>query len=147
MLHGLLWLPLLLFFFGITWAGWNEYQKVETYKQWAAQFERAKYDIYAALGQTERTLIWGRPTRQGITDLQSAQLDLIGSIDLLVKGETPVSPTGKQQTQKSEAILRLNLEDGSTPQIPFTDADLAKQWHDFLVKTLTTDEVKEEPAA
>lgn len=140
MVHGLLWLPLLIFFFWITWAGWNEYQKVETYKQWAAQFERAKYDIYAALGQTERTLTWGLPTRQGITDLQSAQLDCVGSIDLLVKGEEPVSQTVNHQTQKSAAIIQLNLEDGSTPQIPFTDADLAKQWHGFLVKTLTSTE-------
>ncbi|MBE9067670.1 hypothetical protein IQ260_13495 [Leptolyngbya cf. ectocarpi LEGE 11479] len=140
MVHGLLWLPLLIFFFWITWAGWNEYQKVETYKQWATQFERAKYDIYAALGQTERTLTWGRPTRQGITDLQSAQLDLVGSIELLVKGEGPMSQTVNHQTQKSEAIIQLNLEDGSTPQIPFTDTDLAKQWHGFLVKTLTSAE-------
>lgn len=145
MIHGLLWLPLLIFFFWITWAGWNEYQKVETYKQWATQFERAKYDIYAALGQAERTLTWGLPTRQGITELQSAQLDLVGSIDLLIKGEEPLSPTVNNQAQtskpiKNEAVIQLNLEDGSTPQIPFTDAALAKQWHEFLVKTLMANE-------
>lgn len=137
MIHGLLWLPLLIFFFGITWAGWNEYKKVETYKQWATRFERAKYDIYAALGQSEHTLTWGRPTRQGIIDLKRAQLDDVTSIELLIKGEDAFRQKVSGKARKSEAILQLNLEDGRTPQIPFTNVDLAKQWHQFLLKTLT----------
>ena len=136
MIHGLLWLPLLVFFFWITWAGWNEYQKVETYKQWASQFERAKYDLYAALGQSNRTLTWGLPTRQGIIDLQTAQIDHIQTIDLLVKNDDAFAQTVKGIAKKGEAVIQLNLKDGKTPQIPFTDAELAAQWHQFLVKTL-----------
>ncbi|NEQ52403.1 MAG: hypothetical protein F6K11_20050 [Leptolyngbya sp. SIO3F4] len=136
MVHGLLWLPLLFFFFWITWAGWNEYQKVETYKEWASQFERAKYDIYAALGQAERSLTWGLPTRQGVVDLQTAQIDTIQSIDLLLKGSDAFTKEVKGITKKADAIIQLNLKDSSKPQIPFTDADMAKQWHGFLVKKL-----------
>ena len=138
MLHGLLWLPLLVFFFWITWAGWNEYQKVETYKQWATQFERAKYDIYAALGQTAQTLTWGIPTRNGVVDVQTAQLNSLRSTDLLIKGDEAFKRGVNGPAQKGDAVIQLNLEDGSTPQIPFTDAELAKQWHGFLVKTLET---------
>ena len=138
MIHGLLWLPLLVFFFWITWAGWNEYQKVETYQQWATQFERAKYDIYAALGQKDRTLTWGLPTRKGVIELQTAQLDQISTIDLLTKGDDTFTQTATDTAQKSEAVLQLNLEDGNTPQIPFTDEDLAKQWHGFLLQALAS---------
>ncbi|MEN8446684.1 MAG: hypothetical protein ABG776_16925 [Cyanobacteria bacterium J06555_13] len=136
MLHGLLWLPLLIFFFWITWAGWNEYKKVETYKQWATQFERAKYDIYAALGQAESTLTWGLPTRQGIVNLQQAQLDNVHMIDLLVKGDKTFNEQVKGTAKKGEAIIQLSLKGGETCQIPFTDTELAKQWHGFLTKTL-----------
>ena len=136
MVHGLLWLPLLVFFFWITWAGWNEYQKVETYKQWATQFERAKYDIYAALGQSDRTLTWGLPTRQGVIDLHKAELNHIHTIDLLIKGDDTFTQNVKGIAKKGEAVIQLNLEDGTTPQIPFTDATLAKQWHEFLVQHL-----------
>lgn len=140
MIHGLLWLPLLVFFFWITWAGWNEYQKVETYKQWATQFERAKYDIYAALGQKDHTLTWGLPTRKGILDLQTAQLDQICTVELFTQGDNTLGQGVKNIAPKSEAVIQLNLEDGATPQIPFTDVDLAKQWHGFLVQALAATE-------
>ena len=45
--RGLLWLPLLVMFCWLAWAGWNEYQKIESYKLWASQFERHKSDISA----------------------------------------------------------------------------------------------------
>ena len=141
MVHGLLWLPLLVFFIWITWAGWNEYQKVETYQQWASQFERAKYDIYAALGQTAQTLTWGLPTRQGIIDLQSVELNHVQSIDLVHKQENAFKQTVQGAAQKSEAVIQLTLKDGTTPQIPFSDADLAEQWHRFLAKTIETIEI------
>ena len=134
MVHGLLWLPLLVFFFWITWAGWNEYRKVETYKQWATQFERAKYDIYAALGQVDRTLTWGRPTRQGIVELESAQLDQVAAVALLLKGDNQLD-----RTVKGAAVIQLQLGEGRKRLIPFTDATLAEQWHQFLVKTLAAD--------
>lgn len=136
MVHGLLWLPLLAFFIWITWAGRNEYQKVETYKQWATQFERAKYDIYAALGQTGHTLTWGLPTPQGIINIQSIQLDQVDSVGLLIKGDNTFAQLAADSVKKSEALLQLNLTNGNASQIPFTDAELAQQWYTFLAKTI-----------
>ncbi|MEA5464556.1 hypothetical protein [Leptothoe sp. PORK10 BA2] len=137
MVHGLLWLPLLIFFFWITWAGWNEYKKVETYKQWATQFERAKYDIYAALGQSAGTLTWGLPTRQGIVNIQRTQLDQVCGVDLLIKGDTNFKQVVQGPAKKGDAVLHLRLTDQQPCQIPFTDAELAKQWHQFLTTTVT----------
>ena len=37
--RGLLWLPLLGVFIWLSWAGWNEYQKLEAYRAWAESFE------------------------------------------------------------------------------------------------------------
>jgi hypothetical protein len=69
--RGLLWLPLLVVFFWLAWSGWNEYQKIESYKRWAEQFERHKYDIYAVLGQKGDRITWGRPTRNDPLDIQT----------------------------------------------------------------------------
>ena len=84
MIHGLLWLPLLFAFFWLAWSGWNEYQKIEAYRLWAGQFERAKYDIYAVLAQKDSDLTWGKPTRQGPIELQTFSLKDVQSINLLV---------------------------------------------------------------
>ncbi len=134
MVHGLLWLPLLIFFFWITWAGWNEYQKVETYKQWANQFERAKYDICAALGQSDRTLTWGLPTRGGIVDLQSVDLDRVHTLNLLLKTDEQFARVGA--AKKGDAVIQLTLENGDIASIPFTNVEIAQQWHDFLGQRL-----------
>ncbi|MBT9312142.1 hypothetical protein [Leptothoe kymatousa] len=136
MVHGLLWLPLLIFFFWITWAGWNEYQKVETYKQWANQFERSKYDILAALGQSERNLTWGLPTRQGIINTQTIDFNQVRSISLIAKGDATFAEAAQDLAKKSEAFLQLQLTDDEQPQIPFTDVDIAQKWCSFLTKTL-----------
>ncbi|NMG58545.1 hypothetical protein E1H12_08395, partial [Geitlerinema sp. P-1104] len=57
--RGLIWLPLLVLFFGLAWAGWNEFRKVDAYQGWAKGFDRAKYDILSVLGQRGDRLVWG----------------------------------------------------------------------------------------
>ncbi|HEY9736368.1 MAG TPA: hypothetical protein V6D06_08800, partial [Trichocoleus sp.] len=84
--RGLLWLPLLAVFIGLAWAGWNEYQKVEAYKLWAQQFERAKYDIFAVMGQSGSQLTWGKPTRRDPIELESLSLDSVSQINLEADG-------------------------------------------------------------
>ncbi|MBD3561673.1 hypothetical protein H6S82_22920, partial [Planktothrix sp. FACHB-1355] len=77
--RGLIWLPLLALFIWLAWAGWNEFQKVEAYRRWASQFERAKYDIYAVLGQNGSNLTWGKPTRTEPVNLQTFSLKNVKS--------------------------------------------------------------------
>ncbi len=133
MAHGLLWLPLLITFIGLAWAGWNEYQKVEGYKIWAQKFQRAKYDIYAVLGQNGNDLTWGKPTRKGIADLQTLSLEAVQAVQLKVDGRViagqPLPDQGKT------IVLEFTLTD-QTVQIPFTEVALASQWATVLQKEI-----------
>jgi len=128
--RGLLWLPLLGVFGWLAWAGWNEYQKLEAYQQWAAEFERAKYDIYAVLGQQGDRLVWGQPTRQGPIALQAVTISAIQTLTLYGV-ETPIPATAKLPKGCTIAIA-LELDDKTQRWIPFTDADLALAWKNQL---------------
>ena len=132
--RGLMWLPLLAIFIGLAWAGWNEYQKLEAYRVWAEQFAKAKYDIYAVLGQQEDSLTWGKPTRSGPVNLQSFSLKNVQSIQLLVNGavvdlESPPS-SGKV------IVLEFLLKDAKPVQVPFTEIPLAAKWEKYLQQEL-----------
>ncbi|MDJ1184305.1 hypothetical protein [Roseofilum casamattae] len=128
--RGLLWLPLLAVFIGLAIAGWREYQKVEVYREWAKDFDRSKYDVYAVLGQNSDRLTWGKPTVSGLADVQTiAESDVIQirllSDDRIVSFENP--PSGKT------VILQLSLNgEKKTVDIPFTDAQLAGEWGKYL---------------
>lgn len=130
--RGLFWLPLLGLFIWLAWAGWNEYRKLEAYKAWAVDFERAKYDIYAALGQQGDRLVWGRPTRQGPVELQTISLHEVAAI-------APYDPASESATSMNlprgcEAGITLTLTTGEVRCIPFTDAELALAWQNQLQK-------------
>lgn len=130
--RGLMWLPLLALFLGLAWAGWNEYQKVEAYKQWATSYNRAKYDIYAALGQTGDILTWGKPTRRGVIDTHSLSLHDVSSIAVRVGDRTLASADlepAPPSDLKGRAALEFHMKTAQpTVTIPFTDVTLATQW-------------------
>ena len=86
--RGLLWLPLLFAFFWLAWQGSQEYQKLEAYQIWAAQFERAKYDIYAVLAQKGDDITWGKPTTKGPIELETFSLLDVQEIRFLVNGNS-----------------------------------------------------------
>ena len=130
MVRGLLWLPLLAVFIGLTWAGWNEYRKVEVYKQWATHFERAKFDIYAVLGQQGDQLTWGRPTRNGVVETETLDLLQVEHLSMEVDGQ---SIDLKQPHKQGRFELGFTLKGGKKKSIPFTDGEIARQWFDFLV--------------
>jgi hypothetical protein len=129
--RGLLWLPLLAAFIWLAWSGWNEYQKLEAYRNWASQFERAKYDIYAVLGQKGSDLTWGKPTRQGPVNLETFSLKDVQSIRLLVDDRVAdlETPPDKGRAIALEFLLR---EPAASIKVPFTEIPLAAQWGKFL---------------
>jgi hypothetical protein len=131
--RGLLWLPLLVVFFWLAWTGWNEYQKIEAYRRWAESFDRAKYDIYAVLGQKGKNLTWGRPTRSEPVEVQTLSLDLVDSIYLLVD-DCPVELDALPE--KGKSAIALNLTGKDTIKIPFTEIPLAAQWTRHLQQEL-----------
>jgi len=131
MTRGLLWLPLLAVFIGLAWAGWNEYQKLEVYRGWAEQFDRAKFDIYSVLGQKEDDLTWGKPTRKGILNLQTFSRQQVESI--YVRADSQPIDLECPPAKAHKVAIAFHLSNAEKPvEIPFTDLDLAVQWGKFL---------------
>ncbi len=128
--RGLLWLPLLFMFIWLAWSGWNEYQKVETYRLWAAGFERSKYDIYAVLGQKGHELTWGVPTRKGIVNPQTLLLANVKEIRLRVNGQVIAL---NQAPSKGRAVVEFACLNQTEPvSVPFTEPPLAAKWAQYL---------------
>lgn len=129
--RGLLWLPLLVMFFWLAWQGSKEYQKVEAYRAWAEQFERAKYDIYAVLGQKGNNLTWGKPTPQGPVKLETFSLLDVREIYLLVDGKK-IELENLPQKGRSIELEFLFSESTGSVRVPFTEIPLAAEWGRFL---------------
>jgi hypothetical protein len=129
--RGLLWLPLLIAFFWLAWQGSQEYQKVEAYRLWAEQFERAKYDIYAVIGQKGNDITWGKPTTKGPVQLATFSLLDVQDISLLVNDQKVdiENPPLKGRLIELEFILP---ESTKSVRVPFTEIPLAAQWGRFL---------------
>lgn len=127
--RGLLWLPLLAAFIWLAWAGWNEYQKLEVYRQWASQFQRAKYDLYSVLGEKDGELTWGKATRQGMVDLKSFSLKDVQAIRLLVNNQA----VDLQAPPERGRSINLEFELPDAPvKVPFTQVSLAAKWGQVL---------------
>lgn len=141
---GLLWLPLLAVFIWLAWSGWNEYQKVEAYRLWASQFERAKYDIYAVLGQKDSDLTWGKPTRSGVVNLGTFSLKDVQLIRLLVDDRVADLETPPVKGREI-ALEFLFPEPTASITVPFTEIPLAVEWGKYLEKELQR--LRLEPAA
>ncbi len=129
--RGLLWLPLLVMFFWLAWQGSKEYQKVEAYRTWAEQFERAKYDIYAVLGQKGNNLTWGKPTPKGPIKLETFSLLDVNQIQLLVDDKL-VDVENPPDKGRSIELEFLFSESPKSVRVPFTEIPLAAEWSKFL---------------
>lgn len=129
MVRGLFWLPLLAIFAWLAWSGWKEYQKVEAYRVWARDFQRAKYDLYAVLAQEGDLLTWGQPTRQGPKNLATFSLADIESLRLLIDG-TPTSLETLPSQGKNIALefTFSSKSHNEVIQIPFMDLAMAAEW-------------------
>lgn len=135
--RGLLWLPLLFLFIGLAWAGWNEFQKVESYRAWAEGFRASKFDIYSVLGLGEDSLVVGKPSRKGPIDLKRVSLAQIQGVTLrlddapvsLEQAEAIVDPPDKRKEGPQPKAIAIELDlGGDQLQIPFTQLDLALDW-------------------
>lgn len=132
--HALTWFPLLGVFIWLAWAGWNEYQKVQTYQAWATGADRCKYDIRAVLAQRGTTLTWGKPTRQGPVDLTSVALEDVSAIALHVNGVPVQAETQAKRGQRIEIVLTTG--ENGTHGIPFIELPMAQQWKKALQESL-----------
>ncbi len=133
--RGLLWLPLLVMFFWLAWQGSKEYQKVEAYRAWAEQFERAKYDIYSVLGQKGNNLTWGKPTPKGPIKLETFSLLDVKQIYLLID-DKQVDLESIPERGRSIELEFLFSESTNSVRVPFTEIPLAAEWGKFLQRVL-----------
>ncbi len=131
--RGLLWLPLLVAFFWLAWQGSQEYQKLEAYRLWAEQFERAKYDIYAVLGQKGNDITWGKPTTKGPINLETFSLLDVQQIRFLVNGDAVDIENPPQKGRQIELEFLLT---NKSILVPFTEVPLGAKWGKFLQETL-----------
>ena len=130
--RGLIWLPLLGLFIWLVWQGRREFQKVETYQNWAKKFEKSKYDIYAVLGHNGSELTWGKPTPKEPIDLKSFSLTQVQEIRLIVD-EKPVE-LEKPPTQGKAIALEFIMQNGQeSVRVPFTEISIAAEWGKYLL--------------
>jgi hypothetical protein len=138
--RGLLWLPLLGAFIWLAWSGKNEYDKLETYRHWAEGFDRAKYDIYAVLGQKDKLLTWGKPTKKGIVDQKTFSLEQVQQVNLLVDEQVIDLAIDPEKLPNKGKHINLQFsfrDDSSVVKIPFTEVLMASQWGVFLRSQLS----------
>ncbi len=135
--RGLIWLSLLLVFVWLAGLGWNEYQKVETYRRWAAdaEFEKSKYDIYAVLAKKGNDLTWGKPTRQAIINQSTFLLNDVQAINLVVDDRLVEMESPPIKGRK--IALEFSFAPSTPPvRVPFTEVPLAAEWGKYLSSQL-----------
>ncbi len=131
MIHGLLWLPLLLVFFALAGLGWYEWQKLQAYERWAVDFTQAKYDIRAVLGYGQQQLTWGTPTRTTPKNLQTLALKTITDQQVWVD-QQPIEVAHPPARGTVVELVLWTTTQGEPVKIPFTDPELASHWAEFL---------------
>ncbi|KST62331.1 hypothetical protein [Mastigocoleus testarum] len=136
--RGLLWFPLLIAFFWLAWEGWKEFQKIETYRSWAEQFEQAKYDIYSVLGQKDNKITWGKPTTKGPIQLETFSLDNVEKLNILIDEKLVDIGSLPSKGKKIELEFEFNKTEKSV-RIPFTEIPLAAEWGKFLQEKLQSE--------
>ncbi|BAZ16610.1 hypothetical protein NIES4071_84880 [Calothrix sp. NIES-4071] len=131
--RGLFWLPLLFAFFWLAWQGSREFKKVQAYETWASQFDKAKYDIYAVLGQKEKSITWGKPTPKGLINLETFSLNDVVDIKLLINGNKVDIEQPPERGRSIELEFSF-AEPEKSVRVPFTEVPLAANWGKYLEK-------------
>ncbi len=135
MIHGLLWLPLLLVFLLLTALGWVERRRQNLYISWAKGSELSKLDGSGAAQLKEGILIWSTFEAGNFKEKGSFEIKTLELLELmsLTSGEAPL-------TDESQGRCRLRLIGaGKEMDIPFTDADRAREWMCQLMKKARCD--------
>ena len=135
MIHGLLWLPLLMAFVLITALGWLERRRQSLYLVWAKGSELAKLDGTGAARLKNGLLCWcsfeaGSFKEEAIFEVK--KLEMV-ELMALSSGEAPL-------TKESQGRCRLRLVgSGNEIDVPFSDAERARQWMDQLMSKARCD--------
>lgn len=124
MIHGLLWLPLLLVFVLLTGLGWLERRRQRLFREWAEGAELAKLDACGAACLRDGLLSWSRFSAGQFEPEGEFVIKTLELVELLSlrSGEAPL-------TEESQGACRLRLVGGGVQKdLPFADAQRARQW-------------------
>ena len=135
MIHGLLWLPLLIIFVLLTALGWLERRRQNLFRDWAEGSELCKLDSSGAAFLKDGKLIWSAFEAGEFKEQDSFIIKKLELIELmaLTSGEAPL-------TSESQGKCRLRLVgSGREMDVPFSDADKAREWMDELMKKARCD--------
>ncbi|MBK16652.1 MAG: hypothetical protein CMK49_01380 [Prochlorococcus sp. SP3034] len=135
MIHGLLWLPLLFIFILLTALGWLERRRQTLFKNWAIGSELCKLDSSGAASLKDGKLTWSAFEAGEFKDKDSFIINKLELVELmaLTSGEAPL-------TNESQGKCRLRLVgSGREMDVPFSDADRAREWMDKLMEKARCD--------
>ena len=135
MLHGLLWLPLIFIFFLLTALGWLERRRQNLFRNWANGSELCKLDSSGAAYLKDGKLTWSAFEAGEFKEKDSFIIKKLELIELmaLTSGEAPL-------TDESQGKCRLRLVgNGREMDVPFSDADRAREWMDQLMQKARCD--------
>ena len=135
MIHGLLWLPLLLAFVLLTALGWLERRRQNLYRKWASGSELAKLDNSGAARVKEGLLSWSTFEAGEFKDQGSFEIKKLELVELmsLTSGEAPL-------TNESQGRCRIRLVGkGLEMDVPFADAERARTWVSELMSKARCD--------
>ena len=135
MLHGLLWLPLIFIFFLLTALGWLERRRQNLFRKWAKGSELCKLDSSGAAFLKDGKLTWSAFEAGEFKNKESFTIKKLELIELmaLTSGEAPL-------TDESQGKCRLRLVgSGREMDVPFSDADRAREWMDQLMQKARCD--------
>ena len=135
MLHGLLWLPLIFIFFLLTALGWLERRRQNLFRNWANGSELCKLDSSGAAYLKDGKLTWSAFEAGEFKEKESFIIKKLELIELmaLTSGEAPL-------TDESQGKCRLRLVgSGKEMDVPFSDADSAREWMDQLMQKARCD--------
>tara|TARA_Y100000589_G_scaffold236173_1_gene223605 strand:+ start:249 stop:659 length:411 start_codon:yes stop_codon:yes gene_type:complete len=135
MLHGLLWFPLIIIFFLLTALGWLERRRQNLFRNWANGSELCKLDSSGAAYLKDGKLTWSAFEAGEFKEKDSFIIKKLELIELmaLTSGEAPL-------TNESQGKCRLRLVgSGREMDVPFSDADRAREWMDQLMEKARCD--------
>ena len=135
MLHGLLWLPLIFIFFLLTALGWLERRRQNLFRNCANGSELCKLDSSGAAYLKDGKLTWSAFEAGEFKEKDSFIIKKLELIELmaLTSGEAPL-------TDESQGKCRLRLVgSGREMDVPFSDADRAREWMDQLMQKARCD--------
>ena len=135
MLHGLLWLPLLLIFILLTALGWLERRRQNLFRNWASGSEICKLDSSGAAFLKDGELRWSVFEAWIFEEKDSFTIKKLELVELLAltSGEAPL-------TNESQGKCRLRLVgNGKEMDVPFSDAERAREWMDQLMEKVRCD--------